>query len=280
MVRWRLARLLAVGLSVLMPLLVTGGAVAQQDATYARVVQDKALRVWFIQNAPQAYLDSSTGVWKGFDPDIFRYIASKLGVTVDPVATTSAAMVSMLTSGRADMGMGLYKTTERAQVVDFTIPYKWVYDGIVVNSENTSVKSVEDLKGKTIGALRGSAEDLASHQLQDAGFAGDVRLYDAMDLMYRDLITNRIDALMNQGVYHQWVVHENPSLHARLAFTVPPKYFGQTGPSPSYLTLVKGAPKLADAVNKIILEMRTNGTFARIFGNYGITDPRVWTPPQ
>jgi polar amino acid transport system substrate-binding protein len=276
----RLARLLALSLLVVLPFVVTWRAVAQQDATYERVMRDKTLRVWFIQNAPQGYLDSSTGVWKGFDADIYRYIASRLGVTLEPVATTSAAMVSMLSSGRADMGMGLYNTPERAQVIDFTIPYKWVFDGIVVNSANSGVKTVENLKGKTIGALRGSAEDQASHRLQDAGFAGDVRLYDAMDLMYRDLVANRIDALMNQAVYHQWVVHENPGLNARLAFIVPPKYFGQTGPSPSHLPLVKGAPRLADAVNKIILDMRTNGTFARIFAGYGITDPRVWTPPQ
>jgi ABC-type amino acid transport substrate-binding protein len=251
---------------------------AQEDPIYERVMKDKTLRVFALQGPlPQTFRDQDE--FKGFDADVFNYIARKLGVEVEPVWGQSASMVPMVSSGRADISIAYYRTPEREEVLDFTDPYKWVGDHVVVHDEEDTIKSVEDLKTKTVGVNRGSTQEVAARNMQEAGLVQEVRTYDQVDAAYRDLQVRRIDAIITQTIYHQWTIQQNPDLHSRLAFPVDPKYFGKTGPNPSQFPLPKGAPKLKAAVNEIIAEMRENGELERIFRSYGITDPSVWTPP-
>lgn len=255
-------------------------APGQGDPIYDRVMREKKLRVFAIQSPPQTFRDPTGGDWKGFDADIYRYIASRLGVKLEVVWTVPAAMVLTITSGRADMGTALYRTPERDQLLDFTIPYKWVSDHVVVHADDRGINTIYAFKGKVLGTLRGSAEEIAARKIYEAGFAKEVRVYDSIDSMYRDLNAKRVDGIIAQTVYHQYLQRQNPDLKGRLAFEVEPKYFGRTVRSPSHFPVSKGATKLEEAVGNIIVEMRRNGELARIFGRYGITDPSVWTPPH
>lgn len=256
---------------------------AQQDPVYERVMREKKLRVFAIQYPPQTYREQAGEEWRGFDADIYRYIAKRLGVELEVVWTTPAAMVPTLTAGRADMGSGLYKTPEREKVIDFTVPYKWVGDHIIVHVDNKQqINSLETLKGHVLAAPRGTAEELAARQIQEAGYAKSVQSYESTDAMFRDLLAKRVDAIVYQTAYFQWVQSQNRDLGEKtyLSFEIDPKFFGRTIRSPSQFPVQKGATKLADAVGKIIVEMRENGELARIFKTYGITEPTVWTPPQ
>lgn len=255
-------------------------AMAQTDAVWDRIMREKKLRVHAVQFPPQTFRDQDGGEWKGFDADVFRYFARRLGVELEVVWTTTAAMVPTLTSGRSDMGVALYRTPEREKVLDFTIPYKWVGDHIIVHADDKEVTSLESLKGKVIGAPRGTAEEQAARKIEEAGYAREVRVHDSVDAMFRDLNAKRVDAVVYQTIYYQWVQAQNPDLKGRLAFEVDPKFFGRTERSPSQFPVYKGAARLTETVNKLIGEMRENGEIARIFGQYGITEPSVWTPPR
>jgi ABC-type amino acid transport substrate-binding protein len=255
-------------------------ATGQADPVWDRIMREKKLRVHAVQFPPQTHRDQEGGEWKGFDADVFRYFARQLGVELEVVWTTTAAMIPTLTSNRSDMGVALYRTPEREKVVDFTIPYKWVGDHIIVHADDKQTTSLEKLKGKVIGAPRGTAEELAARKIQEAGYAREVRVHDSVDAMFRDLNAKRVDAIVYQTIYFQWVLTQNPDLKGRLAFEVDPQFFGRTERSPSQFPVYKGATRLIEAVNKIILTMRENGELARIFGSYGITEPSVWTPPR
>src|SRR5688572_12341899 len=104
---------------------IAGSAFAQEDPVYDRVMKDKKLKVFAIQYAPQSYRDTTGEEWKGFDADVYRYIAKQLGVTAEPVFGAIAAFGPTITSGRADMGIALFRSPEREQLADFTGPYKW-----------------------------------------------------------------------------------------------------------------------------------------------------------
>lgn len=255
-------------------------ATGQGDPVWDRIMREKKLRVHAVQFPPQTHRDQEGGEWKGFDADYYREIARRLGVELEVVWTTTAAMIPTLTSGRSDMGVALYRTPEREKVVDFTIPYKWVGDHVIVHTDDKQTTSLETLKGKVIGAPRGTAEELAARQIQEAGFAKEVRVHDSVDAMFRDLNAKRVDAIVYQTIYFQWVLAQNPDMKGRLAFEVEPKFFGRTERSPSQFPVHKGAARLIEAVNKIIVEMRDSGETAKIFGRYGITEPSVWTPPR
>lgn len=258
------------------PRLATG----QGDPTWDRILRDKKLRVHAVQFPPQTYRDQEGGEWKGFDADVFRYITGRWGVELEAVWTTTAAMIPTLTSGRSDTGVALYRTPEREKVVDFTIPYKWVGDHVIVHADDKAITSLEGLKGKVVGAPRGTAEELAARKIQESGYAREVRVHDSVDAMFRDLNAKRVDAIIYQTIYYQWVQAQNPDLKGGLAFEVDPQFFGRTERSPSQFPVYKGATRLIEALNKSILEMRENGELARIFGKYGISEPSVWTPPR
>jgi len=265
----------------LLALLGAGAAAqGQDDAVYARVMKDKKLRVFAVQFPPQIFQDSPGAEWTGFDPDIYRYIAKRLGVEVEFVPTAAAAMIPTLTSGRADMGLAMYRTPEREKVIDFTAPYKWVGDHIIVHVDDKEITSMDALKSKVLGVVRGTIHEIAGRKVQEDGYVKELRVFDSLDAVYRDLSVKRVDAIMYQTIYHQWIITQKPEYRSRLAFEVDPKYFGRTSRSPSQFPMYKGASRLAEAVNGIIVEMRQNGEMARIFTKYGIIEPSVWTPPQ
>jgi ABC-type amino acid transport substrate-binding protein len=261
---------------------VVGGTMlsAQDDSVYARVMKDKKLRIFAVQFPPQIFQDTPEAEWTGFDADIYRYIAKRLGVQAEFVPTAAAAMIPMLTSGRADMGLAMYRTPEREKVVDFTAPYKWVSDHVIVHADDKELTSLPALKGRTLGVVRGTIHEMAARKIHEDGYAKDVRVFDSLDAMYRDLSVKRIDAIMYQSLYHEWIITQKPEYRARLGFEVDPRFFGRTGRSPSQFPVAKGANKLIETVNAVIIEMRENGEMGRIFGKYGIMEPTVWTPPQ
>lgn len=252
---------------------------AQEDAVYSHVMQTKELRVFAPDTPPQSWRDVAADEWKGFDADIYRYIGQRLGVKVTPVWVSLEGSVPALTSGRADMGTALFRTPEREKLIDFTIPYKWINDSIIVSNDNQTIKSMADLKGKTIGVVRGTSQEIAGNKMREGGLVGDLRTYDTVNALYGDLKARRVEAIAYGTIYHLWVESQDPALRSRIALQIPPEYFGRSGAVPSQFPLRKGATKLANEVNAIINDMRGSGVMAQMFAKYGITDPTVWTPP-
>jgi ABC-type amino acid transport substrate-binding protein len=174
---------------------VAGAAMlsAQDDPVYARVMKEKKLRVFAVQFPPQIFQETPGAEWTGFDADIYRYIAKRLGVEPEFVPTAAAAMIPTLTSGRADMGLAMYRTPEREKVIDFAIPYKWVGDHVIVHADDKELMSLPALKGRTLGVVRGAIHEIAARKIHEDGYAKDVRVFDSLDAMYRDLSVKRIE---------------------------------------------------------------------------------------
>jgi ABC-type amino acid transport substrate-binding protein len=73
---------------------------------------------------PQSFLNETTGEYEGFDIDVAREIAERLGVDVEFTDPTFDAVVAGGWSGRWDMSVGSVTVTEeRREVLDFTQPY-------------------------------------------------------------------------------------------------------------------------------------------------------------
>src|SRR6266540_976787 len=104
-------------------------------------------------NPPYGYIDEK-GQNVGFDVDIVRALAQKLGVGLELKEVTAQTRIPVLLNG----GVDLY--IERDQVVDFTIPYLMVdVDGLFVVKKGGplhGVKGFEDLGGKTLAIAQGA----------------------------------------------------------------------------------------------------------------------------
>lgn len=117
------------------------------------------------------YNDSNELV--GFDVDVAKTVAKRLGVNLKPVTTEWSGIIEGLRSGAYDGILGsMAVTEERQKVVSFSTPYYYSGAQLMVK-KNSSFSSPADMKGKTIGVVTGTtfAEDA-----KKLG-AGDVKLY-------------------------------------------------------------------------------------------------------
>jgi polar amino acid transport system substrate-binding protein len=99
---------------------------------------------------PQSFLNSETGEYEGFDIDVAREIAERLGVEIEFTDPTFDAVVAGNWSNRWDMSVGSVTITEeRAEVLDFTDPYYFTPAQMTAHADS-DIESLEDLAGATV----------------------------------------------------------------------------------------------------------------------------------
>ena len=102
--------------------------------------------------APFSYHDDS-GALVGYDVDVARAVADKLGVKAEFVETPWDSMFAALGANRFDIVANQVTINEeRKKLYDLSDPYAVGEGVIVTRADDDSVKSAADLKGKVVGA--------------------------------------------------------------------------------------------------------------------------------
>lgn len=98
----------------------------------------------FSDKSPFGYVDEN-GEYAGYDVYFAQKIAEDLGVEVNYVSTEAANRIEYLQTGKVDIILANFTVTqERAQEVDFALPYMNVALGVVSPSDNV-VTSLDDI---------------------------------------------------------------------------------------------------------------------------------------
>ena len=146
---------------------VAAAVSAQAGETLDRVMEKKAMVVatnsgW----PPQSYLDDNNEM-VGFDIDVSREIAKRLGVEVSFETPDWATLTGGRWQGRYDLGVGSVTPTKaRAQVIDFVGIYYYSPYVYVVHKDSDA-KTVTDLNGKVIGVETATtSEDFINRKLE------------------------------------------------------------------------------------------------------------------
>lgn len=102
------------------------------------------------------YQDPTTNEYSGLEVDLAKNMAAQLGVKLELTPVTAATRTALLDSGDIDAVLATFTITDaRKKSWDFTEPYYTDHVGVLV--ENASnIKSLADLKGKTVGVSSGS----------------------------------------------------------------------------------------------------------------------------
>ena len=147
------------------------GAIAQQDKPLIVGVDGTF--------APHAMPKLGGGV-EGFNVDLINAIGQKMGRKVEIFAGQFSGLIPAMNAGQISfVGAPTTVTPERAQNLLFTEGYLNTYYAFVVQNKSADVKSLEDLKGKTISVNRGSAydkwlqENAAKHGFKPESFGTD-----------------------------------------------------------------------------------------------------------
>lgn len=144
----------------------------------------------FSDKNPFGYVDEN-GDYQGYDVYFAERIAKDLGVQVEYVTTDPASRVEYLKSAKVDIILANFTVTEeRAESVDFALPYMKVALG-VVSPDSALITKPEDLNGKTLIVAKGTtAETYFAENYPDV----NLLKFDQYTETYNALLDGRGDA--------------------------------------------------------------------------------------
>ena len=206
---------------------------------------------------PWSYHDESDTL-VGYDVEVSRAIAEKLGVEPEYVESDWDSLFAGLDAGRYDMVCnGVEVTEERAKTYAFTTPYGYIHTALAVRKDNTDITSFEDLKGKT------TANSLASTYMELAeSYGATVQGIDTLEETIQLLTAGRIDATLNADVSFYDYLNVHPDADFKLV--------AQTAEASHVAIPVLKSEDTAylDALNTAIEALRADGTLKTLSEKY------------
>jgi polar amino acid transport system substrate-binding protein len=149
------------------------------------------LTVGTLSDAPPSICINSAGQFTGFDNELLRAIASKLGLQINFVGTEFSGLLAQVASRRFDVGSSSITTTEaRRRTVGFTNGYDFGYFSLVVPSGSAITGFDKLAAGQRIGVVQGTVQEsyvIDTLRLEPVKFPD-------YNTVYASLKTRQIDA--------------------------------------------------------------------------------------
>ena len=195
----------------------------------------------------------------GYDVEVSKNIAKIIGVDADIVEAPWDGLFTGMSSGTYDIVVnGVDVTEDRSKTYDFSDPYAYDHTVLVVKSDNTDIKTFDDLKGKTTANSIGSTYMELGEQY-GATVSGVDTLAETMSMV----INGQADATINAET------SVNDYLNTTGEKKV--KIVSESEDATSYaIPMVKGADNdsLRKAINDALQQMRNDGTLSDLSKKY------------
>ncbi|MEH3086854.1 MAG: ABC transporter substrate-binding protein [Xylophilus ampelinus] len=213
---------------------------------------------------PFTFLDVKTNSIQGMMVDTVQSVAKAGGFAVNLHQTVFSALIPSLTAQKIDIvSAAMLKTPARQQVVDFSDPVYSYGEGLLVKADDARpYATLDDLKGEAVGAQVGT---VFIDMLQKKGIFKEVRSYDSVADMTRDLALGRIKAGLADQPILAYQIRQNAFQGVKLA-----EGYKATNVGDVCLVVRKGDTETLQRLNKAIAAIKADGTLARITAKWGI----------
>ncbi|MFD7652950.1 glutamate ABC transporter substrate-binding protein [Actinosynnema sp. NPDC059797] len=245
------------------------------ENTLAGKAEDGTLTVGIRFDQPGLAQRRLDGKYVGFDVDVAKYIANRLGVEESGITwreARSADRERLLAEGQVDFVVATYSITDkRKEQVTFAGPYFQTGQGVLVRFTDTDITGPETLNGKKLCSVSGST---SAQKVKDE-FAQDVELveYGQYSDCVTALLAGNVDAVTTDEVILAGYVAENPELLKVVGDTFTTERYG--------VGLAKEDLEGRAAVNAAIEEMIGSGEWrAALERNIGQSELELPEPPQ
>jgi polar amino acid transport system substrate-binding protein len=205
--------------------------------------------------APMGFRDENNDI-VGFDIDMAKAAAEKMGVDVKIQPIDWKAKENELNSGRIDLIWNGYTITdERKEKVLFTKPYL-KNSQVVVTLADSNLSKLSDLAGKKVGiqALSSAVDALNANPIKDK--IKSLTEYDTNVLALADLKAGRTDAVVIDEVVINYYMTKEEGTFKLLDESLAPEEYA--------VGVKKGNEELLDKLQAALDEMNEDGTAADI----------------
>jgi ABC-type amino acid transport substrate-binding protein len=158
---------------------------------------------------PFGFNNPQTGEVEGFDVDLGRYIADRLGVEATFREATSDNRIPLLVDGTIDLILSTMTITEERDLeIDFSRPY-YVANGDVLVPEGSDIRSLEDLNGNRVCTALGSTYQ---ETIEREAPGADLRLIDRYSECLELIQNGSVDAVSTDDVILTGMVLQDDTL--------------------------------------------------------------------
>ena len=243
-----------------------------EGSTMAELADAGSITVGTKFDQPLFGLVGPDGVPVGFDVEIAKIIAGKLGIdeeNIEWVETVSANREQFIQDGQVDIVVATYTINdERKQIVDFAGPYYEAGQTIMVLEGNTDINGPEDLAGKKVCSVEGStpAENIRTNY-PEAELVPTAAYSDCLE----PLRNGQVDAVTTDNVILSGFVDQNEGEFKLVgeAFTEEPYGIG----------LMKGDDEFRTFINDTLEESFEDGSWAEAWESTAGTVLETPEPP-
>ena len=228
-------------------------------ATAAETAAEAAggtLIVGFDQDFPPMGFVGDNGEYTGFDLDLAKEVASRLGLEykAQPIAWDSKEME--LESGNIDCIWNGFTITGREDDYTWTTPYM-ANKQVFVVANDSDIKSQADLAGKVVEVQADSSAEAALKENQDlANTFGQLLTTPDYNTAFMDLEQGAVDAVAMDVIVAGYQIKQRNADFKILDDSLSEEEYG--------VGFKKGNTELRDKVQEALEEMAADGTLAKI----------------
>lgn len=205
--------------------------------------------------APYEYMKGNEVV--GIDMDIAQEIADYLGKELEIRNMDFDGALLAVQNGTVDfVAAGVSVDEDRLEKMDFSVDYVNSTEVVVVNKENPTVASVDDLTDKIIGVQQGN---IADFWVEENIEAKEIKRYTKFAQAAEDLKNGKIDCIVMDQFPAEDMVTTNPELVILDGVLFEDKYA---------IAVKKGNKELLDDINTVIEQLKADGKIEEFTANH------------